>query len=263
MRKPERVKKMLTPRNPPSNPVAPAWNSRTPATATPRRPSSAGARADPRSSSPHTGARMARDHRPWEAISRNVVADRSAGGLQHADPVGERQTLRRVAHDRGARHRHLRRITSRDRQPESQCDHERPPRPPSHVRERSDRLAEVLVATQAVVERGSVRNEPGCLSGSTGRGDPSDPGRAPGPRWSSTRIRLLAISDTPDQIEGAGNLAAPGGVAEWFRQGPAKPRTRVRFPPPPPSVARLRAREARTTTRRGSLSPGRNPRLAS
>ncbi len=29
----------------------------------------------------------------------------------------------------------------------------------------------------------------------------------------------------------------PGGVAEWFRQGPAKPRTRVRFPPPPPSVA--------------------------
>ena len=29
-------------------------------------------------------------------------------------------------------------------------------------------------------------------------------------------------------------LAGPdGGVAEWFRQGPAKPRTRVRFPAPP------------------------------
>ncbi len=27
----------------------------------------------------------------------------------------------------------------------------------------------------------------------------------------------------------------PGGVAEWFRQGPAKPRTAVRFRPPPPS----------------------------
>ena len=26
---------------------------------------------------------------------------------------------------------------------------------------------------------------------------------------------------------------APGGVAEWLRQGPAKPCTRVRFPPPP------------------------------
>ena len=26
----------------------------------------------------------------------------------------------------------------------------------------------------------------------------------------------------------------PGGVAEWFRQGPAKPRTAVRFRPPPP-----------------------------
>src|SRR3954453_18332299 len=28
----------------------------------------------------------------------------------------------------------------------------------------------------------------------------------------------------------------PGGVAEWLRQGPAKPCTRVRFPPPPPRV---------------------------
>ena len=29
----------------------------------------------------------------------------------------------------------------------------------------------------------------------------------------------------------------PGGVAEWFRQGPAKPSTRVRFPAPPPAVS--------------------------
>src|SRR5450755_506446 len=27
-----------------------------------------------------------------------------------------------------------------------------------------------------------------------------------------------------------------GGVAAWFRQGPAKPCTRVRFPSPPPSL---------------------------
>ncbi len=32
----------------------------------------------------------------------------------------------------------------------------------------------------------------------------------------------------------ADRLAARrGGVAEWFRQGPAKPRTAVRFRPPP------------------------------
>ena len=48
--------------------------------------------------------------------------------------------------------------------------------------------------------------------------------------------RIVVISDTPDRLEPAGNLAAPGGVAEWFRQGPAKPRTRVRFPPPPPTI---------------------------
>src|SRR6516165_8158781 len=29
---------------------------------------------------------------------------------------------------------------------------------------------------------------------------------------------------------------AHGGVAEWFRQGPAKPRTPVRFRSPPPAV---------------------------
>ena len=31
----------------------------------------------------------------------------------------------------------------------------------------------------------------------------------------------------------AGIVSQPGGVAEWLRQGPAKPRTWVRFPPPP------------------------------
>ncbi len=34
---------------------------------------------------------------------------------------------------------------------------------------------------------------------------------------------------------GEGRIAGRhGGVAEWFRQGPAKPRTAVRFRPPPP-----------------------------
>jgi hypothetical protein len=36
--------------------------------------------------------------------------------------------------------------------------------------------------------------------------------------------------------DGEGRIAErPGGVAEWLRQGPAKPRTAVRFRPPPPS----------------------------
>ncbi len=36
--------------------------------------------------------------------------------------------------------------------------------------------------------------------------------------------------------DGEGRIAGRhGGVAEWFRQGPAKPRTAVRFRPPPPS----------------------------
>ncbi len=32
----------------------------------------------------------------------------------------------------------------------------------------------------------------------------------------------------------AGEARSCGGVAEWLRQGPAKPCTRVRFPSPPP-----------------------------
>ena len=41
-----------------------------------------------------------------------------------------------------------------------------------------------------------------------------------------------------------GGVPSPaGGVAEWLRQGPAKPRTWVRFPPPPPGgVGEIRAR---------------------
>jgi hypothetical protein len=47
----------------------------------------------------------------------------------------------------------------------------------------------------------------------------------------------------------AGNVGA-GGVAEWLRQGPAKPCTRVRFPPPP------RGRLAQW--KRASLTPRRS-----
>src|SRR5205807_353725 len=39
---------------------------------------------------------------------------------------------------------------------------------------------------------------------------------------------------------GNANVARSGGVAEWFRQGPAKPCTPVRFRSPPPSIQRFR-----------------------
>ena len=38
------------------------------------------------------------------------------------------------------------------------------------------------------------------------------------------------------------NKLGNGGVAEWFRQGPAKPCTRVRFPPPPRAIGAVVAR---------------------
>src|SRR5215470_18269262 len=41
----------------------------------------------------------------------------------------------------------------------------------------------------------------------------------------------------------AGEARSYGGVAEWLRQGPAKPCTRVRFPSPPLSVLLTRERE--------------------
>src|SRR6266487_5803025 len=41
-----------------------------------------------------------------------------------------------------------------------------------------------------------------------------------------------------------------GGMAEWLRQGPAKPCTRVRFPLPP--RGRLAQRESTSLTRKGS-----------
>ena len=44
---------------------------------------------------------------------------------------------------------------------------------------------------------------------------------------------------------------SPGGMAEWLRQGPAKPCTRVRFPLPP--RGRLAQRESASLTRKRSL----------
>ena len=45
---------------------------------------------------------------------------------------------------------------------------------------------------------------------------------------------------TPAVRLAARSCAVRGGVAEWFRQGPAKPRTAVRFRPPPPGCSLFR-----------------------
>ena len=80
--------------------------------------------------------------------------------------------------------------------------------------------------------------------------------RADGPLGSSVPARLPGGS-------------ACGGMAEWFRQGPAKPCTRVRFPLPP--RGRLAQRESASLTRKRSLVqsqyrppdlPARTPPLA-
>ena len=52
------------------------------------------------------------------------------------------------------------------------------------------------------------------------------------------------------------SVSAPnmfGGVAEWLRQGPAKPCTRVRFPPPPRAISSVGERFLDTEEVTGSI----------
>src|SRR6266567_8142954 len=59
-------------------------------------------------------------------------------------------------------------------------------------------------------------------------------GSNPVVRSRQTTSRRIPASRTRPGRAGRGGVADPsGGVAEWLRQGPAKPCTRVRFPPPP------------------------------
>jgi hypothetical protein len=51
-----------------------------------------------------------------------------------------------------------------------------------------------------------------------------------------------------------------GGVAEWFRQGPAKPRTAVRFRSPPRTSQEPRSRGARPQ-RAASRAPSQGTRV--
>ena len=92
------------------------------------------------------------------------------------------------------------------------------PRGPSWCR-RQDRL-------QFTTRAGEIQCE--CGRGSAGRASPC---QGEGRGFESRRplggaaMRLWLA---------AGEARSCGGVAEWLRQGPAKPCTRVRFPSPPP-----------------------------
>src|SRR5690606_26865929 len=52
-----------------------------------------------------------------------------------------------------------------------------------------------------------------------------------------------------------------GGVAEWLRQGPAKPCTRVRFPPPPRAISSVGERYLDTVEVTGSIPVSRTNSL--
>src|SRR5438445_10570926 len=63
-----------------------------------------------------------------------------------------------------------------------------------------------------------------------------------------------------DHLVRASSGTERGGVAEWFRQGPAKPCTRVRFPPPPRAISSVGERYLDTVEVTGSIpvSPTRH-----
>jgi hypothetical protein len=124
------------------------------------------------------------------------------------------------------------------------------------------RSATVLIAREPVP--GSARPAQAglmCGRGSAGRASPCQgEGRGFESRrplgGAGRRLDMLQHCQTSPRGS-AGTLAvssrraAGGGMAEWLRQGPAKPCTRVRFPLPP--RGRLAQRESASLTRKRSL----------
>jgi hypothetical protein len=96
-------------------------------------------------------------------------------------------------------------------------------------------------STGAVRGRGSVGRASPCQG--EGRGFES---RRP-LGGAGRRVRGRRSTWLPGTVFSPGDGAGSGGVAEWLRQGPAKPCTRVRFPPPP--RGRLAQWESATLTR--------------
>src|SRR5262245_43525829 len=66
---------------------------------------------------------------------------------------------------------------------------------------------------------------------------------------------VRSAAPTPSRPKGgaAAGLTGYGGVAEWLRQGHAKPCTRVRFPPPPRAISSVGERYLDTVEVTGSI----------
>src|SRR6266567_608140 len=141
--------------------------------------------------------------------------------------------------------------------------------------------ATVLIARQPVSGRRVMARSGGpvCGRGSAGRASPCQgEGRGFESRrplgGAGRRLKAACCTDVCSTARQSARLcrhlgapasrqAAGGGMAEWHRQGPAKPCTRVRFPLPP--RGRLAQRESASLTRKRSLvqsqyrPPGQRP----
>ena len=73
------------------------------------------------------------------------------------------------------------------------------------------------------------------------------------------KVRVAGSNPVVRSEDALGRPAGPsvgqisGGVAEWLRQGPAKPCTRVRFPPPPRAISSVGERYLDTVEVTGSI----------
>src|ERR1035438_7271931 len=67
-------------------------------------------------------------------------------------------------------------------------------------------------------------------------------------------LAKVRVAGSNPVVRSRGPVCPCGGVAEWLRQGPAKPCTRVRFPSPPPCVPRTRSRRNTPLTLTGMPS---------
>src|SRR5205085_11894782 len=78
----------------------------------------------------------------------------------------------------------------------------------------------------------------------------------PGRPWGGSAVGLSEATGSRRRLWEASGTRR-GGVAEWLRQGPAKPCTRVRFPPPPRAISSVGERYLDTVEVTGStpLSP--------
>src|SRR5580698_9624274 len=78
-----------------------------------------------------------------------------------------------------------------------------------------------------------------CTSGEIGYSSLRTQVRADVAQLVEHHLAKVRVAGSNPVVRSRGSVCPCGGVAEWLRQGPAKPCTRVRFPSPPPSGRRV------------------------